>query len=299
MLLDLTPRFSEKLSGEFSERVLALLRPLREEEVSLPVLLVLNVAVRYGLGAMCSLSPWGVTGVTVEGPCDLPSKGEDEVPCSNSRAGTGGASALLANGFPRGVLGVANGFETGEGHTKGWSPRLSVGAPESEAINEEAAAAALEAGLAERRQEGNESTAGGNDGGANGGWRAPENGTRPSVELLDGSEDATRPLVLPPRGGCPKVASPVPSGRPCGSSPPARVHSFRPATPAPGREGSVALVRALKVGGADATWGGRCAPAGWAEACWRAPVPSRGAKAGGDSIVVDVLERNVEPPRKG
>ena len=157
MLLGLALWFSEKLSGEFSVRVLALLRPLREEEASLPVLLVLDVAVRYGLGAKSSLSPWGTTGVTAGGPCDLPSKGEEEAPCSNSRAGAGGASTLLANGFP--VLGVAKGFETGEGQTTGWTPRLSVGAPEREAINEEAAAAAFETVLAERRQEGDGSTA--------------------------------------------------------------------------------------------------------------------------------------------
>jgi hypothetical protein len=156
MLLGLAPWFSEKLSGEFSVRVLALLRPLREEEASLPVLLVLNVAVRYGLGERSSLSPWGTTGVTAGGPCDLPSKGE-AAPCSNSRAGARGASTLLANGFP--VLGVAKGFETGEGQTKGWTPRLSVGAPEREAINEKAAAAAFEAVLAEWRQERDGSTA--------------------------------------------------------------------------------------------------------------------------------------------
>ena len=75
-----------------------------------------------------------------------------------------------------------------------------------------------------------------------------ENGVKKEALLaagksgVTGSEDATRPLVLPPGGGTPGVAPHVPSG----GAPPARVHSFCPATTAPGGEGVVALVRALE-----------------------------------------------------
>ena len=63
-----------------------------------------------------------------------------------------------------------------------------------------------------------------------------ENGVKKEALLaagesgVTGSEDATRPLVLPPGGGTPGVAPHVPSG----GAPPARVHSFCPATTAPG-----------------------------------------------------------------
>jgi hypothetical protein len=68
--------------------VLALLRPLAEEETSFAL-----DAVRYGLGKRRSLSPWGVTDGTEGGVRCSPANG-GEAPQSNSRVGIGAASRL-------------------------------------------------------------------------------------------------------------------------------------------------------------------------------------------------------------
>ena len=92
---------------------------------------------------------------------------------------------------------------------------------------------------------------------------------------VTGSEGRSRPLVLPPGGGTPGVASPVPSG----GAPPARVLSFCPATTASGRGGGVTLVRALS-GSAREVKGG--APAVAAQGfCNGAKAPDAAGELGG------------------
>ena len=77
------------------------------------------------------------------------------------------------------------------------------------------------------------------------------------AEAINGNEAATGgnstcpPVELPPGGGCPGVASPVPSGL----NPPARVHSFLPDA-APGSRGGWSFVLGLSWCGASEVRGG-------------------------------------------